>query len=58
MSRWRLILNKEMGKVGLETFRTKKEAEEAIKYRNTLTRHLGYDPDLTYEIEDVKDKER
>ena len=47
-----------MGKVGLETFRTKKEAEEAIKYRNTLTRHLGYDPDLTYEIEEVKNKER
>ena len=51
-------MNKEMGKVGLETFRTKKEAIEAIEYRNTLTRHLGYDPDLTYEIEEVKKKER
>ena len=45
MSKWKLILNKELGKVDLETFNTKKQAEEAIKYRTHLTRHLGYEPD-------------
>ena len=56
MSRWRLVLEKEMGQIALETFKTKKEAEEAVEYRNTLTRHLGYDPDIKYEIIKVKSK--
>mgnify|MGYP003644013253 FL=1 len=58
MSKWKLVLNKEIGLVDLETFNTKKQAEEAIKYRTSLTRHLGYEPDLTYEIVEVKRKER
>ena len=33
-----------------------KEAEEAVEYRNTLTRHMGYDPDLKYGIVEVKSK--
>jgi hypothetical protein len=56
MSRWRLVLNKDIGLVDLETFNTRKQAEEAIEYRNTLTRHLGYDPDIKYEIIKVKSK--
>ena len=31
MSKWKLVLNKELGKVDLETFNTKKLAEEAIE---------------------------
>ncbi len=58
MSKWKLVLNKELGLVDLETFNTKKQAEEAIKYRTNLTRHLRYEPDLTYEIVEVKRKER
>ena len=58
MSKWKLVLNKEIGLVDLETFNTKKQAEEAIKYRTSLTSHLGYEPDLTYEIVEVKRKER
>ena len=58
MSKWKLVLNKELGKVDLETFNTKKQAEEFIKYRTHLTRHLGYEPDLTCEIVEVKRKER
>lgn len=56
MSRWRLVLEKEMGQITLDTFNTKKEAEEAVEYRNTLTRHMGYDPDLKYGIVEVKSK--
>ena len=58
MSKWKLVLNKELGRVDLETFNTRKQAEDFIKYRTNLTRHLGYEPDLTYEIVEVKRKER
>ena len=58
MSRWRLVLEKEMGQITLDTFNTKKEAEEAVEYRNTLTRHMGYDPDLKYGIVEVKSKKK
>jgi hypothetical protein len=54
MGKWKLVLNKEMGRIDLETFKTKKQAEEAIEYRNTLTKAMGYIPDLSYEIVEVK----
>ena len=54
MGKWKLVLNKEMGRIDLETFKTKKQAEEAIEYRNTLTKAMGYTPDLSYEIVEVK----
>ena len=56
MSRWRLVLNKDIGLVDLETFNTRKQAEEAIEYRNTLTRQLGYYTDIKNEIIKVKSK--
>jgi|TARA_R110000744_G_scaffold338392_1_gene443590 hypothetical protein len=58
MSKWKLVLNKELGKVDLETFNTKKQAEDSIEYRTSLTRHLGYEPDLTYEIVEINKRER
>ena len=54
MGKWKLILHKEMGSIDLEVFKTKKQAEEAIEYRNTLTKVMGYTPDLSYEIIEVK----
>ena len=54
MGKWKLVLNKEMGSIDLETLKTKKQAEEVLKYRNTLTKALGYTPDLSYEIVEVK----
>tara|TARA_R110002020_G_scaffold20100_4_gene68879 strand:- start:3156 stop:3329 length:174 start_codon:yes stop_codon:yes gene_type:complete len=54
MSEWKLILNKEIGIIDIETFPTKKKAEESLQYRNTLTKAMGYTPDLIYEIVEVK----
>jgi hypothetical protein len=50
MSEWNLVLKKEMGEIIVGSYNSKKEAEEQIKYRNTLCRHLGYAPDVPYEV--------
>jgi len=50
MSEWKLVLKKEMGEITVGSYNSKKEAEEQIKYRNTLCRHLGYEPDVPYRI--------
>ena len=50
MSKWNLILKKEIGEIVVGSFNSRKEAEEQVEYRNTLCRHLGYDPDIPYEI--------
>jgi len=49
--KWNVVLKKELGDVIVESFPTKKEAQEEIKYRNTLCRHMGYTPDVTYTLE-------
>jgi hypothetical protein len=54
MSKWKVILNKEIGKIDLEIFKTKKEAEESIKYRNTLMEHINSNSNLQYEIKEIK----
>ena len=38
---WDLILKKEFGNVVVQSFQTKKEAEEEIQSRTNLTKHLG-----------------
>ena len=50
MSEWNLVLKKEIGDIVVGSYNSKKEAEEQIKYRNTLCRHLGYEPDVPYRI--------
>ena len=56
MSRWELILIKEMGNIVVDTYPTKRQAEKAMKDRDTLCRHMGYEPDLTYKLREVKEK--
>ena len=56
MSRWELILIKEMGDIVVDTYPTKRPAEKAMKDRDTLCRHMGYEPDLTYKLREVKEK--
>ena len=48
MSNWDLVLKKDSGDIIIEYFNSKKEAEEQVKYRNTLCRHLGHTPDIPY----------
>ena len=50
MSEWNLVLKKEIGDIVVGSYNSRKEAEEQIEYRNTLCRHLGYDPDIPYKI--------
>jgi hypothetical protein len=50
---WQLILKKEYSDVVIKQFTTKKEAEEEIQNRTSLTRHLGEDPAKLYKIERV-----
>ena len=57
MSRWELILIKEMGDIVIDTYPTKRQAEKEIEYRNSLCRHMGYEPDLTYKLREVKEKQ-
>tara|TARA_R100000687_G_C6303550_1_gene97078 strand:+ start:320 stop:511 length:192 start_codon:yes stop_codon:yes gene_type:complete len=46
--RWEVVLKKEQGDIIIDYFNNRKEAEEEIEYRNTLCRHMGYTPDVTY----------
>tara|TARA_R110002020_G_scaffold224136_1_gene433559 strand:- start:2918 stop:3100 length:183 start_codon:yes stop_codon:yes gene_type:complete len=51
MSRkWELVLKKEHGDVIIDYFNNKEEAQEELKYRDTLCRHMGYTPDIPYVI--------
>jgi len=50
MSEWNLVLKKEIGDIVVGSYNSRKEAEEQIEYRNTLCRHLGYDPDIPYKV--------
>ena len=56
MPRWELILIKEMGNIVVDTYPTKRQAEKAMKDRDTLCRHMGYEPDLTYKLREVSSK--
>jgi len=47
---WDLIIKKEYADVVVQTFYTKKEAEEEIKNRANLTKHLGEECSKLYTI--------
>ena len=57
MPRWELILIKELGNIVVDTFKTKQQADKEIEYRNSLCRHMGYEPDITYKLREVKEKQ-
>ncbi len=47
---WNLILKREYGDVVIQRFKTKKEAEEELKNRELLSKHLGADSTKVYSI--------
>ena len=57
MPRWGLVLMKELGNIVVDTYPTKRQAEKAIRDRDNLCRHMGYEPDLTYKLREVKEKQ-
>lgn len=52
-NKWKVILQKEMGRVEIDSFRTKEEALDYLHNRKELTRHLTGDEDV-YTLEYVK----
>ena len=49
---WKLVLKKEFGNVVVQNFRTKIEAEEELRNRANLTKHLtGQSTRGVYEIQ-------
>ena len=55
---WDLILEKEFGDVVVQTYNTKKEAEEEIENRAPLVHHLGEDCSRFYKIKRRKSSGR
>tara|TARA_R110000796_G_scaffold110864_1_gene222408 strand:- start:571 stop:741 length:171 start_codon:yes stop_codon:yes gene_type:complete len=48
---WKLILKKDIGDVEINSYKTKKEAEEELQTRERLTQHLtGFSTQRVYEI--------
>tara|TARA_R110002051_G_scaffold4904_1_gene26913 strand:+ start:260 stop:427 length:168 start_codon:yes stop_codon:yes gene_type:complete len=52
-SKWELVLEKEIGSVGVVTFPTKEEAEEERDNRNRLCIAMCCSPDVKYIIRKV-----
>jgi len=50
MVRWKVVLEKEYGNIVIDSFNSKKEAQDEIKNRYHLCKNMGYDPDLLYKI--------
>ena len=50
---WELILLKEKNNIVVDSFATKEDAEEELKYRNSLCVALGYTPDTPYKIQKI-----
>jgi hypothetical protein len=47
---WGLYLKKDTGDVKVDSFKNKQQAEEELKYRNSLCIAMGYTPDSKYVI--------
>ena len=52
-TKWELVLEKEIGRVGVETFPTKEKAEEERDNRNRLCIAMCCSPDVKYIIRKV-----
>ena len=52
-NKWQLVLEKDLGSVTVETFPTKEIPEEELRYRNSLTRAMGYSVDVAYSIKKI-----
>ena len=53
-NKWELVLEKDLGKIGIETYSTKKIAEEERDNRNRLCIAMGYTPDVKYIVREVE----
>ena len=53
-NKWELVLEKDLGKVCIETYSTKKIAEEERDNRNRLCIAMGYTPDVRYIVREVQ----
>tara|TARA_R110000744_G_scaffold344997_1_gene450394 strand:- start:1188 stop:1358 length:171 start_codon:yes stop_codon:yes gene_type:complete len=49
-NRWELVLEKDLGKIGIEIFKSKELAEEERDNRNRLCVAMGYTPDVKYTV--------
>ena len=49
-SKWKIVLEKEIGTIVVGTFKTKRAAEQELEDRNRLTIHMGYSPEPIYKI--------
>tara|TARA_R110000803_G_scaffold26593_1_gene62760 strand:+ start:550 stop:720 length:171 start_codon:yes stop_codon:yes gene_type:complete len=52
-NKWQLVLEKDVGSIVVETFPTKDTAQEELRFRNSLTRAMGYSPDVNYSIRKI-----
>ena len=52
-NKWELVLEQGLGKIGIETYSTKKIAEEERDNRNRLCIAMGYTPDVRYIVREV-----
>ena len=52
-NKWELVLEKDLGKVCIETYSTKNKAEEERDNRNRLCIAMGYTPDVKYIVREV-----
>jgi hypothetical protein len=50
IAKWQLLLRKESGDVVIQNFQTRREAEEEIENRRSLTVHLGTNPKEIYHV--------
>jgi len=53
-NKWELVLEQGLGKVCIETYSTKKIAEEERDNRNRLCIAMGYTPDVRYIVREVE----
>ena len=50
VNHWHLMLRKEHGDVAIENFKTRREAQEEIENRSSVTLHLGTNPKEIYYV--------
>ena len=51
---WGLYLKKDTGDIKVDSFKNKDQAEEELKYRNSLCIAMGYTPEFMYVIKKSK----
>ena len=55
MSKWRVVLKKKPSNITVEEFKSRKEAEEEVAWREKLATHLKTTSNNLYEIQKIKE---